>query len=231
MVTVEIRHRLGNNLFQIAAAYALAKTTHDTLHLHRWQYSDRFKIPSQPLVKADWKTWAEPSFAYHKIEKYPNTYLQGYFQSEKYFQDCADDIREMFGPPIPMPGCVAVHVRRGDYVNNPHYFDLLTTDYYAREIANFPAYEIVFFSDDIQFCMKFFSGMKIDCVFSNEPDPVTDMRKIAGCDYIIGSNSTFAWWGAWLAGHDRVTMPRNWFAGPSLHLDTKDLIPERWTTR
>lgn len=226
MITLDFRHRLGNNLFQWAAAYALARRTGDRLAIPPWQYANDFGLPVtlfQPLAPI----YREPSFSYtpipHKLGE--DIRLRGYFQSEKYFSDYIGEVREMLGPFEKRDVC-AVHVRRTDYVNNPHYANL-SFRYYERAMRNVPM-EFLFFSDDIDYCEKAFGGL--DCVsFSRETDPVKDLRKMAGCERIIGSNSTFSLWAAILSGHDRCTFPKAWFAGPSLRLYTKDLIPQRFT--
>ena len=52
-----------------------------------------------------------------------------------------------------------------------------------------------------------------DRFFISESDNIHDMCLMSMCNYNIIANSTFSWWGAWLAGHDRVIAPKLWF-GP-----------------
>jgi hypothetical protein len=47
-------------------------------------------------------------------------------------------------------------------------------------------------------------------------------------DHII-ANSSFSWWGAWLANTSTVIAPNNWFGPNNANKETKDLIPESWT--
>ena len=235
MITVHFRHRLGNNLFQFAAAYALAQRTGDRLVLPPSDFARLFGLHHGPETPAPIApVYRDPAFTYtpipHKLGQ--DICLRGYFQSEKYFADFAEDLRELLGSYMHLahgieshPGVCAVHVRRTDYVNNPHYVNL-SAEYYRRLMEADPM-EFLFFSDDIEFCKMKFGHM--DCVsFSEERNPVKDLHKMAGCSKIIGSNSTFAWWGAWLSGHDNCVFPQEWFAGPSLRHDTRDLIPDRW---
>src|SRR5207247_9111904 len=76
------------------------------------------------------------------------TYLDGYWQSEKYFIDVADTIRREFTVDIPGDGSsreladriatsesVSVHIRRGDYVSDPRKSEarsVCAPDYYRR---------------------------------------------------------------------------------------------------
>ena len=46
-------------------------------------------------------------------------------------------------------------------------------------------------------------------------------------DFII-ANSTFSWWGAWLANKGKVIAPKKWFGPNNSHLNIKDLYPEHW---
>jgi hypothetical protein len=55
-----------------------------------------------------------------------------YYQDEDYFIEHKEEIKLLFGQDIRPIDMVAIHVRRGDYVNNPFYVDLTDTDYYER---------------------------------------------------------------------------------------------------
>lgn len=217
------RQRLGNNLFQWAAAFALAKRTGDRLCVPPWRYAADFGIQiDRPQAAEDFR---ERSFSYSEIKHDPKDSIRlcGYFQSEKYFDDYLDEIRMILCPSsIERRDVCAVHVRRTDYVGNANYADIFKAGYYEKAMSGS---EILFFSDDIEWCKQVFGN----CEFSEEKDPVKDLRKMAGCSRIIGSNSTFALWAAIISGHSNCIFPRAWFAGPSLRLDTKDLIPERFT--
>ena len=94
------------------------------------------------------------------------TELFGYFQSEKYFAHCADEVRHYFTPHHAISELLekgfgdllagktcSVHVRRTDYVDNPMWTDLSADDYYERAMAQFDSDStFVIFSDDIEWC-------------------------------------------------------------------------------
>ena len=46
-------------------------------------------------------------------------------------------------------------------------------------------------------------------------------------DHII-ANSTFSWWGAWLANAGIVIAPSKWFGENLTHNNTKDLYLKDW---
>ena len=54
-----------------------------------------------------------------------------------------------------------------------------------------------------------------------------DLRLMSLCKHHIIANSTFSWWGTWLAKHkdQKVIAPLRWFNND---VNTKDLIPDRW---
>jgi len=49
------------------------------------------------------------------------------------------------------------------------------------------------------------------------------------CTSHIIANSSFSWWGAWLAKSEQVIAPSKWFGPNNADKETKDLIPETWT--
>ena len=56
-----------------------------------------------------------------------------------------------------------------------------------------------------------------------------DMCLMSKCKYHIIANSSFSWWGAWLADSEKIIAPKNWFAGDCAHKDTKDMAFGEWT--
>ena len=177
------------------------------------------------------------------------SYLSGFWQSERYFADAADTIRRDFTlrePPSPanrrwldvigaQDCAVSVHVRRGDYLGSDRY-GVCSPAYYreaARLVGRRTGAKPVFF------------------VFSDEPawvrenlrlDPEThvldhndteggaceDLRLMAACDHHVIANSSFSWWGAWLAPspHKVVVAPQPWQR--SREIDTSDILPRGW---
>jgi hypothetical protein len=182
---------------------------------------------------------------------YPPVYLVGYWQSEKYFKDIEGLIRrefkliqhadsrnsEMLGQ-IQACNSVSVHIRRGDYVTNPvirEAHGACSSDYYqnaiqiiARLVTN-PHFFI--FSDDMEWSR---SNIRLNYpatfVSHNgvERDH-EDLRLMSQCKHHIIANSSFSWWGAWLAENPYkiVIAPTNWFNDRSR--DSRDIVPEGWT--
>jgi hypothetical protein len=176
-----------------------------------------------------------------------SVFLDGYFQSWRHFDDCADRIRAELAITAELgernaallrrivgENAVAIHVRRGDYVRLPHH-GVLPVDYYRAALARLgPALDdarLYVFSDDPAWVRAHFDlGRPFDLVDHNGPDfPVGDLALMATCRHFVIANSTLSWWAAWLAGHPgkRVIAPQRWFAGPDPP-DTTDLCPPAW---
>jgi hypothetical protein len=177
-------------------------------------------------------------------------YLAGYWQSEKYFADVAELIRQEFTlksepdklnqqvlDEIEVTNSVSLHIRRGDYVSDPvinQVHGVLGLDYYSRAV-NFVAGRTTqphffVFSDDIAWAKENLRlSFPLSFVEHNVEDrEYEDLRLMCHCKHHIIANSSFSWWGAWLnASPDKIVVsPEKWFS--DLSLDTKDLIPEHW---
>ena len=130
-----------------------------------------------------------------------------YYQDYKLFDHHRDNIKKLFGTGIVKSDYVAIHVRRGDYVGNPFYVDLMKTDYYQKAIAEFPNETFVVFSDDKDWCMK--QDVFKDCEFNIWGDEITDFNRMAGAKGIIMANSSYSWWCAYLSDA-KVIAPKAW---------------------
>jgi hypothetical protein len=179
-----------------------------------------------------------------------NSYLDGYWQSEKYFRDIEDIIREEFTVNYPLAGenlelaeiiqvtnSVSVHVRRGDYVASPNvnaFHGVCSADYYqdaVMEIASLiPVPNFFIFSDDAGWVKEHLKlPYPVTVVENNGPDEAyEDLRLMSLCRHHIIANSSLSWWGAWLSLHPGkiVIAPKRWFNDPSIN--TGDLIPLGW---
>lgn len=180
-----------------------------------------------------------------------NVYMQGYFQSERYFSDMAGTIRREFTVKPAMAGedmavaesiescdAISVHIRRGDYVTSARanrFHGTCGIEYYqkaARLAADGLGNPVFFvFSDEPVWARANIDlGFRTEFVGHNGPDNNhQDIRLMAMCGHHIIANSTFSWWPAWLCDnpHKRVYAPMKWFNDPAI--DTSDIIPEGWT--
>lgn len=184
-------------------------------------------------------------------------YLSGYWQSEKYFTNVANDIKKVVTPRVPMDernkdiissmssNSVAIHIRRTDY--NPNsFFQPMGLDYYRRafqaiqEKIDKPQYFV--FSDDITWSRQQLTDLP-NAIFVDHnkgDDSFKDLLLMSSCKHQIIANSTFSWWAAWLNDFKDKTViaPQTWFHNtwvtkkepvyPSRFYNTKDLVPSTW---
>lgn len=193
-----------------------------------------------------------PGMSYYpqalQVPKY--AYLNGYWQSEKYFkpirqfllqeliikEGLVTPIRQMLDI-IQSTNSVSLHIRRGDYVNNPrsnHVHGVLSLMYYQQAMQGLegairsPHYFV--FSDDIPWARQHLQDVK-NVTFVDQNDPEQDhldLTLMSACKHHIIANSSFSWWAAWLNQNQGklVFAPRRWFNDFSF--DTQDLIPDGW---
>jgi len=183
----------------------------------------------------------------------PNLYLDGYWQSESYFVEIRHELRRAFQPRMPLSpagremaqrigsvNAVCVNVRRGDYItmaSSRNALGFVGEDYYRRGIdwikAKVEDPWLLINSDDMPWCRE---HLKFDLptIYLDEAYAGwkfgEQLQLMTLCKHFLIPNSTFAWWAAWLAGHDGklVVCPRRWFSNPSI--SSKDLIPPCWVT-
>lgn len=225
--------RIGNILFEAAATIGLAIRNNDTYIFPHFQEDEAFNLQGcfsdNIITSCD---YIEPHFSYKQISYQPNMNLHGYFQSEKYFDDCPDLINHLLSPKHPISyiaNSVSLHVRRTDYLKLGKCFEILDLNYYNQALKEINAKKILVFSDDINWCKMNFSGDKF--IFMENNSPTTDLALQSRCEHNIIANSSFSWWGAWLNKNPNkiVIAPKKWF-GPELLLthNTSDLIPAKW---
>lgn len=223
--------RLGNQLFQIATTVALAVENNDDYVFPQWPEQPNFSLTncfSNNITNQ--QSYREPSFTYTPIPYRPNLDLEGFFQSEKYFENSQDIIQSLLTPRIGYGiqyNYTSIHVRRGDYLNLQKEYAQLGMDYYNRAMQMVSSKHYIIFSDDINWCKSNFRGDNI--IFSEGKSPVNDLAMMLSCEHNIIANSSFSWWAAYLNKNPSkiVIAPQNWF-GPALPHNTKDLIPEKW---
>lgn len=210
------------------------------------------KNPFNSLFQEKLITIRENGFPFKKeiLNSPDNTFLDGYWQSEKYFQEISSVIRSDLTlveqlPPyldqlrnqICSTTSISIHVRRGDYANDPAtaaFHGLYSPGWYvnaAEEIKKSVSNPHFFiFSDDYEWVKR---NLKLNspCTFI-EPSPdgkeAQDLYLMSQCEHNIIANSSYSWWAAWLNKNPgkKVIAPERWFMGGNL--DTRDLLPNSW---
>jgi len=122
------------------------------------------------------------------------------------------------------PKVISLHVRRGDYVSNPNH-PIQSLEYYQQALSHFDEnLPVIIFSDDPQWCNEQ-ELFKPDRFFISEGgDTRVDLCLMSLCSYHIIANSSYSWWGAWLAKSSQVIAPKKWFGGDCVNKSVDDMV-------
>jgi hypothetical protein len=294
MIIVNLKGGIGNQMFQYAFAYCVAKINRTDLsfdlrylqersakkgYVERKFYLNLFGI--KPVSSSAWDlmrvgmllggykfryfvgrildflgvlVFFERNKAFDRriyLNRAKNIYIDGYWQSEKYFLGFDDDIREIFKfdqgkfnervgelsrriKQSQYPVCM--HVRRGDFVGTKEH-DIVSADYYLRALKLLrdkvsDDLDIFIFSDDAEWCRNNFLNIsKNVSILSNdlpEESFFSDLYLMTMFSLFVIPNSTFAWWGAWLAPESKkiVVAPKVWSGVNGVK--EVDILPESW---
>ncbi|MFH1946892.1 MAG: alpha-1,2-fucosyltransferase [Candidatus Magasanikbacteria bacterium] len=182
------------------------------------------------------------------LKKKKNVYLDGYFQSYKYFESIRDILLDEFTlkqgynqevdkvkEEIEKAGqSVAVHVRRGDFATiRKGYNGLCDLYYYEKALLEikkkYADVKLFIFSDDIEWVK---ANIKLDSpmVFVSQPilKSAEELWLMSLCKHQIIANSTFSWWSAWLNlyPYKIVVSPSRWLVVEDIKTD--NLLPSSW---
>jgi len=228
--------KLGNQMFQYAALlgianhnnydYILPQNLIDHIELYKC-----FELNNFSKKISEWSSFERISpkihtFDYEFFDKCPSSVdILGFFQTEKYFLHIKEDIKkhytfkkdifvkskEQFNKLSYNNEVISLHIRMTDSVNH-NIVKNLDIDYYKKSLSCFDKdLPVIIFSDDIETCMRqsIFHGSRFS--FSQSLNHFIDLCMMSMCKYHIISNSTFAWWGAWLSDYDKVISPKKWY--------------------
>lgn len=186
-----------------------------------------------------------------EIYKIPqDAYLIGYWQSEKYFIDIKEIIKNEFtvknNPDkinqevlkiIHNTHSVSLHIRRQDYISDKKTMEIhgiLEINYYShaldliQEKVKDP--NIFVFSDDINWARENLkTELPLFFIDHNGTEKnYEDLRLMSSCQHNIIANSSFSWLAAWLNINPKkiIYAPKKWFNVQNL--DARDLIPSSW---
>lgn len=247
---IKLKGGLGNQLFQYAHGVKLTqidkkKVIYDTsffsstiTDIHRPFLLKNFNIDPD----AEFKPITDNIFKrYYKKIAQKLTGQYDFFQHENYFKESKDEVFKQFTLKNPLSpiaqeklqqiatlkNSVSLHIRRGDYVQNPdhHLVDLnfyyKAVEYIKSKVEN-PLFCI--FSDDINWVTE---HLHIDSsIYISNPN-IQDYEELilmSSCTHNIIANSTFSWWGAYLNKNpDKIIVaPIKWT------VFQKDIVPKDW---
>lgn len=273
MVVVSIKGRLGNQMFGFALYRQLLKMGKevyvDFLHeplidFFAFQYNVIDKETALEYLKDrdnrniikrwEYRIFPQRCLCYEEkatgvfdknVLRLDEVYLNGYWQSERYFSDVTEEIRRMYRFPdlltdyqqkmldeIQSKQSVSMHIRRGDYLEHPELYGTITMEYYDRAMRYIQERKenvyFYIFTNDIPWAMQNF---KRDNTFIIEDSGHADtgnldMALMAACKDNIIANSSFSWWGAWLNRNQEkiVIAPKEW----EVNRSTRDIWCKGW---
>ena len=278
MIYIILRAQLGNQLFQILNGISLSlehnidykiciKSNSNTIFGNNITYFDNFlyelndkiNISNEKILENDKNIYNEKNFHYDKIifDKNNDLYLNGFFQSEKYFIKHYDNIKKLLNIDIKKKNIrnkynnnyfnkktIGIHFRIGDYYNLQNFHPILGIDYYFKALkkmeelidSDIDNYNILYFCQecDDNIVNKYITNLKnINQKYnfikvSNSIINYEQMLLISNRDNIIIANSTFSWFGAYFSNSDNILYPNKWFGPANSNKNLKDLFPEMW---
>jgi len=200
------------------------------------------------------RAWAIYRESFHNFDEKVlacknNTYLIGFWQTEKYFADIYEVLLKDFSfrqvpsgknkklmEQITTSPSISLHVRRGDYINNKHanrFHGVKDNSYYKKGLEAIvqkqpDKYTVFVFSDDIPWCKQNIKIPFNTVYVEGNKKGFEDMRLMMNCNHNIIVNSSFSWWAAWLNQNEKkiVVGPKQWFNEPSVN--AIDVLPSSW---
>ena len=181
-------------------------------------------------------------FEYKKIIKKKYLYLDGYFQNLNYIKNSRIKIKyeknilNEIGDKIKKcneNNSVAIHVRRGDYLNLQNLFCVMDKEYYIKSIEIIenkiknPHYFI--FTDDVEWARENIINLKNAILISElTKEAFEDFYLMTMCSNFIIPNSTFSWWAAELNNNSEkiVVAPKKWYVNQKEEIF--NLISNKW---
>jgi len=185
-----------------------------------------------------------------KVEK--KLYLEACWQSENYFQDITDIIKNEFELNLKLnientnylnliknTNSVCLHIRFFD--NGENGPNNISDEYYKKAILNikskFSDLSFFVFSDNLELAEKKLKINSLNAYYvninSNNDDAIFDFFLMRNCKHFIIANSTFSWWAAWLSNNgEKVIIAPDYQIGKSKNTVTSwgfdGLIPNNW---
>lgn len=179
----------------------------------------------------------------------PVTYIDGLWQSEKYFKDIESTIRESLTFNIAPDGrdvlntsrtlsqeeSVAIHVRWFHQPGINLHSTNVSKNYYEKAISlvikklKNPVFAV--FSDRMDFTKASIKFPKDQTIFVENNGALTDFWLMTNCTHFVLANSTYSWWAAWLGTFGKesiVCFPRIKTSKTSWHWDYCGQMPTSW---
>ena len=277
MIYIILRAQLGNQLFQLFNGISLAlkynlkykicvNKNNNTIFGNNITYFDNFllelkdkiEIYDEKIIENNIYNYNENTFHYSDIifEIENDIYLNGFFQSYKYFKDYYNDIYNLLNIDSKKnlvkskyikyfnKKTIAIHFRIGDYYYLQHFHAILGIDYYFKSLnkmqdllkTDISDYNILYFCQEcdnniVNKYIMYLKSINNSYNFIKISDDIINyeqMMIISNCDNIIIANSTFSWFGAYFSNSKNIIYPQKWFGPENKSKILSDLFPSNW---
>lgn len=202
--------------------------------LKGFMHSRRFRVPGSAYLIKERSLGFQPEI----LQINGPCRLEGYWQSEKYFESISGRLRQEFAVTpaqdersaectarIRRVKSIGLHVRRGDFVTHPvsgAFHGVCAIEYYDAALKLVlarlgPDVELFVFSDDMRWTRENIRfPVATTYVDWNAERNFEDLRLMSYCDALVIANSSFSWWAGWLnqSTEKLVIAPRRWFREP-----------------
>lgn len=173
--------------------------------------------------------WRSSSFKEFSIKdtRGRKCYFYGYWQSEKYFCEIAQELKtefvpksdfleesKLYLPAIRKKNSVCVHIRRGDFVDQ----NMIVCDkeYYLRGMEYIvkihPDANFLIFTDDERWVKENIPFNHPVCYVGLQNPDYEVLRLMYMCNHFVISNSSYSWWAQYLGSAENkiVVAPKIW---------------------
>lgn len=240
MVTCKLWAQLANQLFMISATVA-----------HALKMKAGYFIPGRTINPRLWRTYIhhlpllqpgistkhyfrQPDHTFTPIPDEWDITIEGYFQSELYFNGFKKELAEILQFNYKQDTFIAIHHRRGDYLKYPDRFPVLDMNYYDQAIefflrGGYSRFKV--FSDDILWCKEQYTKKGLTFEYSEIRDPLLDMKQMYNASGFILANSTFGLFPALLRSDNPVAVApaeHRWFGPNGQEMNSADRLPVRF---
>jgi hypothetical protein len=243
--------RLGNQLFQYAFLRVTAERLKTKFFCPAWEGDQIFNLEDQDLRAAaprgilhHFNSAPEAGYCARALGILDHTEIEGFFQSDEYYPDKArvkswysfrpEIIRsvESSFPPSLLKDSVSISLRLdADYAKTREYFPLYPPSFYRRGIIRSAASgPVLVFADRTDLAKKFATAVAGDNhIVIDGLTPHEQLYLMTRCRANVITNSTFAWWGAWLnLRDDRVIVAPSAWCRPGVPNGVSRILPSEW---
>jgi hypothetical protein len=235
--TFEVPKELCQIIFETTPKFILRKHVSLLLKKVVWRFESLF--PKFKLLNRYYSL--DVGFDNNLVFTWRNSFLVGYFQTFHYAQSLnwpqkfanhkiQKNEYKILRERMLILNPTVLHIRGNDYLQDKSGIGNLDSNYFLQSLKLLDSETdlVWIFSDDIDYAIELANLCKLNYVLVDRERILSSFETLmlmSCAKKIIISNSTFAWWAAFLSQDAQIYAPDQWFQklpGP------KDLIPTHW---